>query len=199
MGLPELIIKNNADFKKNILVVGVFHGDEPQGEYFINEYLKRSEKSGKNRMFFIPRLNSQNTRTNKNGVDLNRNFPTKNWELGERSEYFGGETPESEQETRFLTGLINSENFDAIVTIHAPYKIVNYDGEHSKALAQKASEFLGYPTEGDIGYPTPGSFGTYCAIERKIPTITVEIDEEEDQKKLCAKFCNFFEYLENTL
>ena len=36
----DLKIINNSGLKK-ILIVGVFHGDEPQGEFFINEYLKK--------------------------------------------------------------------------------------------------------------------------------------------------------------
>ena len=92
--------------------------------------------------------------------------------------------------------LIDENNFDAIITIHAPYKTVNYDGP-AELLAQKISEFLGYPPSSDIGYPTPGSFGTYCGVERKILTITIEINEEEDMEKLNSKFHTLFEYLKN--
>ena len=64
----------------NVLIIGVFHGDEPQGKLLIEEYLK---KHSPNNLLFIPCLNpdglSTNTRTNSNGVDLNRNFPTQNW------------------------------------------------------------------------------------------------------------------------
>ena len=31
------------DYHKNILVIGVFHGDEPQGDFLINEYLKNNQ------------------------------------------------------------------------------------------------------------------------------------------------------------
>ena len=64
----------------NILIIGVFHGDEPQGKHLIEKYL--NENSTKN-LLFIPCLNpdgmNENRRTNSNGVDLNRNFPTTNW------------------------------------------------------------------------------------------------------------------------
>ncbi len=198
----NLIIKNNTNYEKTILVIGVFHGDEEQGEYFINEYLKENHPSGKNRMFFIPRLNKNKLRQNKNGVDLNRNFPSASWKKTDAaSEYYGGERPASEDETQFLVELIENNKFDAIITIHAPFKIINYDcGKNcpvTPKLVKKISEILGYPIQKDIGYATPGSFGTYCGIERKIPTITVEIDEEVPPAELLPKFRELFKYLEN--
>ena len=191
----ELKILNNSGLKK-ILIAGVFHGDEPQGEYFINEYLKLQKENLKNSLYFVPRLNENNLRTNKNGVDLNRNFPTKNWVKSIRDDYFGGDYPASEEETKFLVKLIEENKFDAIITIHAPYKIINYDGPACE-LASKISQILGYPIESDIGYPTPGSFGTYCGIERNIPTITIEIDENKAPKELLGRFIELFDFLAN--
>ncbi len=193
---PELIKKENSNYDKKLLIIGVFHGDEPQGEYFINSYLEDCNKFGKNAVYYIPRLNPSNVRKNLNGVDLNRNFPTKNWIKAENNDYFGGDEPNSEIETKFLVDLIDNNKFDAIITIHSPYKTVNYDGP-AENLANKISEIIGYPTSSDIGYPTPGSFGTYCGVERNIPTITIEIDEEEDIELLNKKFYKLFDYLEN--
>lgn len=190
----ELIKKESSINNKKILIIGVFHGDEPQGEYFIKSYLENYPKETKNSLYFIPRLNQNNERKNLNGVDLNRNFPTKNWCKSENCNYFGGNCANSEIETQFLVKLINENNFNAIITIHSPYKVVNYDGP-AQALADKLSEILGYPTSNDIGYPTPGSFGTYCGVERKIPTITIEIDEEENIEILNNKFKKVFDYL----
>lgn len=192
----NIIKLENSDCLKKLLVIGVFHGDEIQGEYFINSYLEKSATVGKNALYFIPKLNPSGTRKNKRGVDLNRNFPTKNWVLGKNNDYFGGVEPESEEETKFLVDLIDKNKFSAIITIHAPYKTVNYDGP-ALELAQKISSILGYPPSSDIGYPTPGSFGTYCGVERQISTITIEIDEEENIEKLNVKFHKLFDYLKN--
>ena len=192
MGI-ELKILNNSGLKK-ILIVGVFHGDEPQGEFFISKYLEKEYKDSKNALYCIPRLNKNNKRTNANGVDLNRNFPTKNWQKSARGDYFGGDIPNSEEETKFLVNLIEDNSFDAIVTIHAPYKIINYDGP-ALELAQKISSILNYPVESDIGYPTPGSFGTYCGVERQIPVITIEIDENKAPEELLERFIKLFDYL----
>ncbi|MFQ8626380.1 MAG: hypothetical protein ACLSA2_07920 [Candidatus Gastranaerophilaceae bacterium] len=82
----------------------------------------------------------------------------------------------SEIETKFLMDTINEFKPQLILTLHAPYKIVNYDGP-AREISEKISEIIGYPVEESIGYPTPGSFGTYAGIEREIPAITLELDE----------------------
>lgn len=173
-----------SEEKKQVLVIGVVHGDEPQGEYLINRYLSENTKEN---VLFIPCLNPDGmaleTRTNSNGVDLNRNFPTKNWELTECDKYFGGTSPASEVETQFLVKIIEKYEPSSIITLHTPYKIVNYDGP-AKELAQAISKVIDYPVEESIGYPTPGSFGTYAGVERNIPTITLEMDEEIEVEAL---------------
>ena len=178
-----------------VLVIGVVHGDEYQGEKLIYKYMEENDKGG---ILFIPCLNPDgrdlNTRTNSNGVDINRNFPTKNWELTECDSYFGGEKPASEIETRFLVDIIEKYKPKSIITLHTPYKIVNYDGP-AKDLAEMISGIINYPVEPSIGYPTPGSFGTYAGVERNIPTITLEMDEEETIENLYLPVCTIFNRL----
>lgn len=180
---------------KNILVIGVFHGDEPQGKFLIENYLKGNKSS----LLFIPCLNPDglagNIRTNANGVDLNRNFPTRNWELTEKNEFFGGNTPGSEIETKFLVNIIEKYKPRLILTLHAPFKVVNYDG-NAKEICEKISKIINYPVEESIGYPTPGSFGTYAGIENAIPTITLELDEECPVQNLIPPVNEIFKLLE---
>ena len=177
LGNPIELISSSLFTLHSSLIIGVFHGDEPQGKFLIEEYLKKSPKQN---LLFIPCLNPDGLelkkRTNSNEVDLNRNFPTKNWELTEKNEFFGGETPASEIETQFLIDIIKEYKPKLILTLHAPFKVVNYDGP-ARAQAEKISEIIHYPVEESIGYPTPGSFGTFAGIERQIPTITLELDE----------------------
>ena len=179
----------------NSLIIGVFHGDEPQGKFLIEEYIKNNVTDS---LSFIPCLNPDGMqlgqRTNANGVDLNRNFPTKNWELTKKNEFFGGETPASEIETQFVIDIIQEYKPSLILTLHAPFKVVNYDGP-AKEIAEKISKIIKYPVEASIGYPTPGSFGTFAGIERQIPTITLELDEKMPVENLIKPVHKIFDLL----
>ena len=211
-----------------ILVVGVFHGDEPQGKTIIEQYLMAGKYAQPMKLspppnplpqgegeqacppaflpschlLFIPCLNpdglAAGTRTNANGVDLNRNFPAKNWVLSGKDEFFGGEEPASEIETRFLIEVLEEYKPQLILTLHAPYKVVNYDGP-AREIAEKIAEITGYPVEENIGYPTPGSFGTYAGIERQIPTITLELDETCPLEELYPPVSKIFDKILLTL
>lgn len=167
------------------LFFGVFHGDEPAGEVVLHrliEYLIKTPNALTGRSVTIcPVTNPdgllKKTRVNARGVDLNRNFPTKNWSDEERgTRYWGGPAPASEPETQAVLRLLEWTRPNKIVTLHAPLHNVNYDGP-AEALAKRMSRLNGYPVEPEIGYPTPGSFGTYTGRERKIPTITLEFPE----------------------
>ena len=200
----EIIKFNETKYDKTVLILGVFHGDEQEGEYLIREYIKLNPKIYKNRLIFIPVVNEtgkvQNRRVNKNGVDLNRNFPTSNWELSKvKDDYFGGEYKGSEIETRQLVKIIEHFNPNCILSLHQPYRCVNFDGPYDETLkiAQKVSQINGYKIQENIGYPTPGSFGTYCGIELRIPTITLELPENENKNTLWQDNKNVFEFFAN--
>ena len=185
-----------GNINSSIIVIGCFHGDEPQGKYLIEKYIEQNPET---KILFIPCLNKygfeHNVRTNSNGVDLNRNFPTKNWVLSKKDSFYGGSKPASEEETQFIIDIIEKNKPKLILTLHAPYKVVNYDGP-AKEISEKISERIKYPVEESIGYPTPGSFGTWAGVERGIPTITLELDEDVNVKELEEPVFKVFKLLE---
>ena len=196
----ELIKLRPEHPQKTILLIGVFHGDEPDGEFLIKKYIDSKPEIEKNRLLFIPCLNPDGkelkTRQNANLVDLNRNFPTQNWEHTLDKDYFGGDHPSSERETKFVMKVFEQFDIDCVLTIHAPYKVVNYDGPATE-IAEKISKITGYPLQEYIGYPTPGSFGTYIGIERNIPIITLELPENIAKEELWEQNKNIFNYFAN--
>ena len=198
----QLIRKYSSNSQaKTILIIGVFHGEERQGEYIISRYLNEHEFSAlKNHLVFIPCLNpwgkERGIRVNQNGVDLNRNYPTRNWIKTEKNENYSGDNPASEETTKQMIELLEEMKPDIILTLHAPLKCVNYDGP-AKEQAEKISKICGLPVIANLGYPTPGSFGTYCGVERHIPTITLELDDEESNEKCYERTRPVIDYLAN--
>jgi protein MpaA len=190
----QLISVEPHSYTKTLLVVGVVHGDEWQGEKIVDEMMKLSHK---NRVLYIPCLNPDGvdlmTRTNANGVDINRNFPAKNWKLLPKDRYFGGDEPLSEIESKFLKEIIDEYKPDAILTLHTPFEVVNYDGP-AKEIAQKMAELSGYRLEESIGYETPGSFGSYFGLEKGYPIITLEMKEIDDCQQLWSELKESLEY-----
>ena len=117
-------------------------------------------------------------RTNAHGVDLNRNFPTPDWAnaalpyWAERTHRdprrFPGKTALSEPETRWLHGEIERFRPDVIVSVHAPYGLLDYDGP-----AHEPRRF-GRLDLNRLGV-YPGSLGNFGGVYKNIPVITIEL------------------------
>jgi protein MpaA len=83
-------------------------------------------------------LKSKPTRTNKNGVDINRNFPTLDWAPNAQKMWvrnhkrdirrFPGVKPMSEPEVIFQMNLVKRYKPSKIISVHAPLSMLDYDG-----------------------------------------------------------------------
>lgn len=202
---------------KFLALAGV-HGQEPQSSYLLGELSKGFTLVDKEtfevyfysdpklEIYSIPRLNEygllQNTRGNKNKVDLNRNLPASNWSKDcDNKEYFPGNEPCSEIENLKLVSIIQSFQPDLILSIHTNHFVtkehppqVNFDGLESGpgiGYAKKLAEIIDLEFTMDIGYSTPGSLGSY-AKDIDIPCITLELDHSLDDK---ASYERYFDAL----
>lgn len=166
-----------------VLIFGGIHGNEPTSAGVCRElvaYLKRNPQSVQDRyVVVLPEANpdglDRRLRTNKNLVDLNRNFPAANWKKTRRSSFFGGDAPATEPESKLLIKLIEDLHPARIVSVHSMADPCNnYDGP-AEALATLMAAHNGYPVKASIGYPTPGSFGSWAGGDKRIPVITLEL------------------------
>lgn len=191
--------------KKPFLFIGGVHGDEPEGVEValkLLEWLKAAEKSHPLRSWLlIPCLNpdgyKKNERMNGNGVDLNRNFPSKDWtsqnDRGPR--YNPGTHAASEPEVKAVVELIEKEKPEAIFHFHSWEPCVVYTGSPGKSYADFLSPGPRYPVREDIGYPTPGSLGQYGWQVHKIPVICLEEQEKINLSEVWSHFQKGFENL----
>ena len=180
--------------KHTVLVLGGFHGDEPKSVFvarrFIDLLCAHRKAADGARWIVVPLVNpdgyAKRKRRNALQVDINRNFPTKNWALGsQRSRMFGGTSPASEPETEAVMSVVKRFRPTRIVTIHSiggDRHCNNYDGP-GRALALAMRRHNRYPVTGSIGYPTPGSFGAWAGVERDIATVTLELPSRHSPKR----------------
>lgn len=134
---------------------------------------------------FIPVLNpdgllaARPRRVNARGVDLNRNFATPNW-AQEAPKYWAqrtrkdprrwpGQTPLSEPETQFLQKQLDSFDPHLVVSIHAPYGVLDFDGPH------EPPHRLGRLHLDKVGI-FPGSLGHYGGVQQGMPVVTIELE-----------------------
>lgn len=142
------------------------------------------------------------TRTNANGIDVNRNFPThdfnkmaiKSWvnRYKKDKRRFPGKKAMSEPETIFQVNLIYRYRPDKIISVHAPLSMLDYDGpasEHTGGIVgSRANQLLIRMSEQAKGYRIknypffPGSLGNYAGNERNIPTFTLELPTSNPAK-----------------
>lgn len=181
-GLPIPAYRFGPAAGPPVLILGGVHGDEPEGVEACLGLIQRWSHSFPFRLgvTVVPALNMdgvlRSTRVNARGVDLNRNMGTNDWSpVVSTPRYNPGPTPNSEPETQALTGWLQENRPVLILSMHSWKPMLNVNGNCVREAAIIA-QWTGYKIEETIGYPTPGCLGTYCGLEREMPTLTYEIE-----------------------
>ena len=173
------------DTKLRVLVIGGIHGDELSSASVALHWISLAKQLPSDVHWrFIPVLNPDGLmakpakRVNANGVDLNRNFPTPNWErdakvywekrTGKDPRRWPGNKPLSEPESQFLYDEMDKFKPNLIVSIHAPYGVLDFDGPTVPPAK------LGRLYLDQVGI-YPGSLGNYGGVHKGMPVVTIEL------------------------
>jgi hypothetical protein len=172
---------------KKIFAKALIHGDETTAGVVARAWLVRLAKiDPRNTWRVIPIANPDGlkarTRYNANGVDLNRNFPSGNWETealaywkkNARSDKrrYPGPQAASEVETRCLMKQFDDFKPDFIISIHTPLGVLDLDGPKMSPPNFKP---LPWQSLGNF----PGSLGRYMWKDRNIPVLTIELKPDQ--------------------
>ncbi len=178
-----------AEAGLRVLVTGAIHGDELSAASVALHWIRLAQSEPLQappvvHWRFIPILNPDGVlsqpprRVNANGVDLNRNFPTPNWDRDAAAYWeqrtrkdprrWPGPKALSEPESRFLHQQMQQFKPHLIVSIHAPYGVLDFDGP-SVPPARLGRLYLD-----QVGI-FPGSLGNYGGVHKGVPVVTVEL------------------------
>ena len=123
---PLLVHRRGDPDGVSVLVIGVIHGDEDAGLAVIDE-LRKTKFVDKIDLWLVPTMNPDGqvgtkTRQNANGVDLNRNFPTR-WKPNELpgNWQYSGPSPGSEPEVQAMVRLGNLVQPVIVIWYHQDY------------------------------------------------------------------------------
>ena len=172
----------SATRSRPIVLIGGVHGDEPEGVELAlraTEWLRAQPSEAIVPWVSIPILNvdgfAKNQRVNGRGVDLNRNYPAKDWSpASDKPRYFPGGSPASESETQGVVELIDSLNPRLLIHCHSWEPCIVFTGEPGRIDAERLARSSGYEAKDSIGYSTPGSLSSYGWKDQGIAVICIE-------------------------
>ena len=171
-----LIARTYGSGAPRVYLIAGIHGNEREGAPVAAHWsheLETGRVPGTWRLLedLNPDGSALRRRGNAAGVDLNRNWPARNFAPARAH----GRHPLSEPECAAAHDDILAFAPDLLVVFHSTAEgpFVNYDGP-AEAYARAFAAAAGWPIQKDIGYPTPGSLGSWAGVDRGLPILTLE-------------------------
>lgn len=179
-----------------ILLMGGVHGDEPLGVHLAEKtlaHLLKEHTPAHAPWALVPCLNvdgyQRGTRVNGRGVDLNRNYPSKDWSPAfEKERYHPGLSAGSELEIQAVVKFVTQFQPRLIIHCHSWKPMVVCAGDPGRKDADRLSRSSGYEVVREIGYPTPGSLSQYGWVDHHIPVICIEEADETSPGQVWPNF-----------
>ena len=178
-----------------ILYTGSIHGNEHSAGFLMNAWIDELDANARSipagtRIVVIPSVNpdgtAANSRYNSNGVDLNRNYNTSDWQQdtqtvdGDPVPGGGGGSPGSERETQVLMAYTNELRPRLTMSYHssAAYAIGNQCGD-SASLAATYARLTGYSNmtgvSGAFGYQITGTYDDWMCERLGLTSVLIEL------------------------
>lgn len=169
-----------------VLLIGGIHGDEYSSVSICFRWMEFLQQDQANTFewLVVPLANpdgllrKRSQRQNARGVDLNRNFPSRDWDrlalaqwrkrYAQNPRRYPGAYAASEPEVAWLQQQIENFQPDVVIAIHAPYDLLDYDGPPTAPRKVGALDLR------QLGV-FPGSLGGYAGLDLSIPVVTIEL------------------------
>ncbi|PID31485.1 hypothetical protein CR983_00845 [Candidatus Saccharibacteria bacterium] len=179
---------------RTTLFTGGIHGEEHSGAQTMDAWVDYVEShaheipAGK-QIVVLPRTNpdglAANSRFNAHDVNIDRNFPARDWQQkittsGGTYEKGGGSAAGSEPETRAIMAAVSSAPTVLSISYHAQGSFIgsNNYGSADRYASRYASAVgyrnFSYTAEDVLGYDITGEYEMWLA-ERGIPAILIEL------------------------
>jgi protein MpaA len=205
LGRPIQAFTFGRGERQYLIVAGIHGGYEGNTVDLANQMVVHLSENpevvpGDAALFIIPDMNpdavargrNMDARVNANGVDLNRNFPTRNWVPDWNHNLCwnyrpttGGVAGGSEPETRTVMNYIGAHRIVAMISYHSAALGVFPGGtpwtEASSALAMDLADATGYPFPPiDIGCNYTGTLADWAVEHGVGAAVDMELSNHRD-------------------
>jgi hypothetical protein len=182
-----------------VLYIAAMEGNEQNSANLLAQWIPNIDANADKipsyrTLVIIPQINpdgyAADTRTNADGIDLNRNFPANNWQTQVTEPLAnttwtndGGPNPLSEPESQAIAAYTQNNHPRLTLTMHSHGAIVEAnDAADSDALGIQYANLAGYapiPTN-QIGnffdYTTTGAYEDWMHDKLSLPALEVELE-----------------------